>query len=93
MARVNKKLLRVDSCPPKNSSGWVGWAKYLRVGSNLGSSFDLTHPYCNLDHCNWLNCTAECDDIGNNKCAIKCGTTKSIAIKIQCNQGTYKLNI
>ena len=45
----------------------------------------------NSDH--WLNCSEECNDLGNNKCATKCGTTKSTTIKIQCNQGIYMLNI
>ena len=33
--------------------------------------------YCK---CNCLNCTGECENLGDNKCAIRCGsTTKSIA--------------
>ena len=29
----------------KKLLGRVGWAKHPRVGSNLGSGFDPTHPY------------------------------------------------
>ena len=35
VARVHKKMARVGS----------GWPKWPRVGSNLGSGFDPTHPY------------------------------------------------
>ena len=42
----------------------------------------LSLDQCNLDKCNWLNCT------GDDKYGIKCGsTTKNIEIKMQCNQG------
>ena len=34
VARVDKKMARVGS----------GWPKWPRVGSNLGSGFDPTHP-------------------------------------------------
>ena len=36
VARVLKIIVRVGS----------GWPKRPRVGSNLGSGFDPTHPYC-----------------------------------------------
>ena len=35
LARVLQNIARVGS----------GWAKHPRVGSNLGSGFDPTHPY------------------------------------------------
>ena len=37
VARVSKIIVRVGS----------GWPKRPRVGSNLGSGFDPTHPYLN----------------------------------------------
>ena len=51
----------------------------------------LSLDQCNLDKCNWLNCTGESeDDLGDDKYGIKCGsTTKSIEIKMQCNQGNF----
>ena len=35
VARVHKKIARVG----------LGWSKWPRVGSNLGSGFGPTHPY------------------------------------------------
>ena len=45
VARVHKKMARVGS----------GWPKWPRVGSNLGSGFDPTHPYYILYSKNFLH--------------------------------------
>ena len=66
-----------------------GKKKYLPFEANtIRVGHCLSLDQCNLDKCNWLNCTGESEDLGDDKYGIKCGsTTKSIQIKMQCNQG------
>ena len=40
-----KKFLRVARVDKKMARVGAGWPKWARVGSNLGSGFDPTHPW------------------------------------------------